>query len=111
MNKDRLDYMTESEFNELADTVFERIERAVDASGADIECSLHGGVLELEFEDGSKIIVNRHGPNREIWLAARSGGFHYAWQEGRWTSRRDGSELFGKLTELVKAGCGAAIKF
>ncbi len=103
--------MTESEFNELADTVFTRIEEAIDGSGEDIECSLMGGVLELEFDDGSKIIINRHTPNREIWLAAKSGGFHYAWQDGRWTSRRDGSELFGKLGELVKLGCGAAVAF
>ncbi len=103
--------MTESEFNELADAVFERIEQAVDRSGKDIECSLTGGVLELEFDDGSKIIINRHAPNREIWLAAKSGGFHYAWQDERWFSSRDGSELFGKLGELVKLGCGATLAF
>lgn len=102
--------MTESEFNELADAVFSRIEAGVDASDADLECSLIGGVLELEFEDGSKIIVNRHAPNREIWVAARSGGFHYAWQDGRWISRRDGSELYGKLAELIALGCGTPIK-
>lgn len=103
--------MTESEFNELADAVFKRIEQAVDASGADVEYSLIGGVLELEFDDGAKIIVNRHGPNQEIWVAAKSGGFHYAWQDGQWTSRRDGSELFGRLGELIEAGCGTAVRF
>ncbi len=103
--------MTESEFNELADAAFVRIEQGIDAGEADLECSLNGAVLELEFEDGSKIIINRHMPNREIWLAAKSGGFHYAWQDGQWVSRRDGSELFGKLGELVKSGCGASVKF
>ena len=103
--------MTESEFNELADAVFDRIEQALDATDADVEYSLAGGVLELEFEDGSKIIINRHAPNREIWLAAKSGGFHYAWQDGQWFSRRDGSELFGKLGELVQSGCGTAPAF
>lgn len=103
--------MTESEFNELADAVFARIEQAIDAGSADIECSLNGGVLELEFDDGSKIIINRHTPNREIWLAARSGGFHYSCQDGQWLSRRDNSELFGKLTELVHACCGVALSF
>ena len=88
-----------------------RIEQALDASDADIEYNLAGGVLELEFDDGSKIIVNRHAPNREIWLAARSGGFHYAWQDGQWYSRRDGSELYGKLGELVRLGSGANIGF
>jgi iron-sulfur cluster assembly protein CyaY len=103
--------MTESEFNELADAVFKRIEQAVDASEADVDYTLNGGVLELEFDDGSKIIVNRHTPNREIWLAAKSGGFHYAWRDGQWTSQRDGSELFGRLGELIRAGCGAAMGF
>lgn len=108
---DGRDYMTESEFNELADAVFARIEQAIDASGEDIECNLNGAVLELEFDDGSKVIINRHTPNREIWLAAKSGGFHYVWQDERWHSRRDGSELFGKLGELIQLGCGTAIKF
>ena len=103
--------MTESEFNELADAVFQRIEQAVDASGTDVECSTNGPVLELEFPDGSQIIINRHAPNREIWLAAKSGGFHYACQDGRWISRRDGSELFGKLAELIRLGTGTAISF
>lgn len=103
--------MTESEFNELADAVFKRIEQAIDASGADVEYNLAGGVLELEFEDDSKVIVNRHAPNQEIWLAARSGGFHYGYQDGNWISRRDGSELFSRLGELVEAGCGDSVSF
>lgn len=103
--------MTENEFNELADAVFARIEEVLDTSDAEIECSLNGGVLELDFDDGSKIIINRHAPNQEIWLAAKSGGFHYAFQDGRWFSRRDNSELFGRLEELVKSGCGTTVKF
>ncbi|OGS78628.1 MAG: iron donor protein CyaY [Gallionellales bacterium GWA2_55_18] len=92
--------MTESEFNQLTDTVFERIETAVDNSDGDIECNRSGNVLEVGFDNGQKIIINRHDVNREIWVAAKSGGFHYAWQGGAWHSRRDGSELFGKLAEL-----------
>jgi CyaY protein len=103
--------MTESEFNELTDAVFERIEKTLDASGTDIECSLNGPVLELEFDDDSKVIINRHGPNQEIWLAAKSGGFHYAMQDGQWVSKRDGSELFGKLEELVRLGSGKTLAF
>lgn len=103
--------MTESEFNELADAVFDRIEQTIDACGADIECNLNGPVLELEFGDGSQIVINRHAPNREIWLAAKSGGFHYAHQDGLWVSRRDGSELFSNLGRLVKIGAGEVVEF
>jgi len=103
--------MTENEFNELADAVFERIEQSIDASGADIECNLNGPVLELEFADSTQIVINRHAPNREIWLAAKSGGFHYAFQDGVWVSRRDGGEFFGKLSELVQLGSGEVVVF
>ncbi len=103
--------MTEREFNELADAIFKRIEAAIDDSGADIECTLNGGVMELEFDDGSKIIINRHAPNQEIWLAARSGGFHYSHHGGQWVSRRDRSELMSKLSDLVEAGSGEVITF
>lgn len=98
--------MNESEFKEQADEVFERIEAAIDASDADIEYDSNGTVLEMEFADGSKVIVNRHVPNKEIWLAAKSGGFHYAMTDGRWFSQRDGSELFTKLGELIQIGAG-----
>jgi len=103
--------MTESEFNELADAVFKHIEQSVDASSEEIECNLNGPVMELEFADESQIVINRHGPNQEIWLAAKSGGFHYAYHDGQWISRRDGSELFSKLGQLIKQIAGKTVSF
>jgi CyaY protein len=93
--------MNESEFNLLADAALAKIETACDACGVDVNRS--GNLLEVEFDSGSKIIVNRHDINQEIWVAAKSGGFHYSWQNGMWTSQRDGSELFANLTELFAA--------
>lgn len=101
--------MTESEFNTLADAVFQRIEHALD--GTDIDYDSNGMVLEIEFADGGKLIVNRHVPNREIWLAARSGGFHFGWQDDAWTSLREGDELFAKLAALIKTGSGEDFAF
>ncbi|MDH2915590.1 MAG: iron donor protein CyaY [Gallionella sp.] len=102
--------MTENDFNVAADAVFRRIEQANDDSDQDIDYDSNGVVMEIEFGNGSKIIVNRHAPNQEIWLAAKSGGFHYAVHDGDWISQRDGSELFAKLTELF-AEQGARIHF
>lgn len=101
--------MTESEFNRLADAIFTRIENALDANTEDVECSFNGPVLEIEFEDGSQIIVNRHTPNQEIWVAAKSGGFHFNLQDGQWRSKRDECELFGKLSELVQLATGKPV--
>lgn len=102
--------MEETEFNALAEAALARIEHALDACGADVDYQLQaGGVLELEFGDGSKIIINRHAAAREIWVAARSGGFHFRHEDGRWVGTRDGTELFAALGRLASEQAGEAI--
>ena len=66
-------------------------------------------MLEIEFADGSKIIVNRHAAAREIWVAARAGGFHFRWDGSAWRDTRQGSELFGELSKLVSAQGGEPV--
>ena len=102
--------MDETQFEALAAQALQRVERAVDASGIDADYELkEGGVLELEFADGSKIIVNRHGAAREIWVAARAGGFHFRWDGSAWRDTSDGSELFAALSRLVSAQSGTPV--
>lgn len=93
--------MTESEFLQLAERALDAIEQAVDAIDADIEASRAGNVLTLELADGSKVIVNTQAPMQQIWVAARSGGFHYLYRDGKWVDTRDGSELFATLSRLL----------
>jgi CyaY protein len=102
--------MDERQFEALASATLQAIERALDSSGveADIEPK-EGGILELEFDNGSKIIVNRHRAAREIWVAARSGGFHFRWDGSAWRDTRDGSELFSALSRLVSAQSGTGV--
>ena len=102
--------MNDSEFNTRADAALERIEAALTDSGADLDLSMvSSGVLEIEFADGSKIVVNRHGAAREIWVAARAGGFHFRWDGSIWRDTRDGSELMGALSRLVSMQAGEAV--
>jgi CyaY protein len=68
-----------------------------------VDCNRSGNLLELEFDNGAKIIINRHDINKEIWVAAKSGGFHYAYCDGAWKSQRDDSELYARLRELFAA--------
>jgi CyaY protein len=102
--------MDEREFNALADAALRRIEDAVERCGADVDLEVKpGGVLELEFDDGSKIIINRHTAAREIWVAAKSGGYHFRPQDGRWLGTRDGEELMAALGRCMSEQAGAAI--
>ena len=102
--------MDDRDFNALADSVLARIEGALEASDADIDFELAaGGVLEIEFADGSKIIVNRHGVAREVWVAARAGGFHFRWDGACWRDTRDGAELMEKLSALATQQAGETV--
>src|SRR5450830_857086 len=103
--------MTESEFLALADSALNAIEaaleQATDDTDLDVECSRSGNVLEIEcIDNGSKIIVNSQAPMQELWLAAKSGGFHYKYNGSQWVSTRDGSELYATLSAAVTDQAG-----
>jgi CyaY protein len=106
--------MSENEFLDLAESTLSTIEAALDRLNdedlIDVECKRSGNVLEIEFIDnGSKIIVNSQAPMQELWVAAKSGGFHYRRVDGAWINTRDGSELFAALSLLASAQGGAQV--
>src|SRR2546427_94190 len=87
--------MDETEFAGLAERVLERIEAALEESGVDADVERkEGGVLEIEYADGSRMVINRHAAAREIWVAAPSGGVHFRWGGAVWRDTREGRELF-----------------
>ena len=100
--------------NPLADAISQRREmlQAIRSTprlfDLDVEVK-PGGVLEIEFADGSKIIVNRHGVAREIWVAARSGGFHFRHDGSAWRDTRDGTELMAKLAAVAGQQAGEPV--
>lgn len=103
--------MDETVFNAHADAELGRIEEALEQCGAelDIECK-PGGVLEVEFDNGSKVIINRHTAAREIWVAAKSGGFHFRPEASTWISGRDGTELYALLSRVVSEQSGEQVR-
>ncbi len=106
--------MSETEFLDLAQSTLDQIESKMDRLNdedlLDVECKRSGNVLEIEFIDnGSKIIINSQAPMQEMWVAAKSGGFHYKRVDGQWINTRDGSELFAALSALASAQGGVAV--
>lgn len=102
--------MDESAFNALAEAELERIEACLEGCGVDLDVErVPGGGLEVEFADGSKMVINRHTAAREIWVAARAGGFHFAPGANGWIAGRDGAELYARLSELVSGQSGGAV--
>jgi CyaY protein len=106
--------MGESEFLAQAEAALDAIEAALDRLNdedvVDVECSRSGNVLEIEFIDnGTKIIVNSQAAMKELWVAARSGGYHYKQIDGQWINSRDNTELYASLSEMVSAQGGAQV--
>lgn len=103
--------MTDSEFINHSDAVFAHIEQALEDTGLDVDALRQGNVLELEFDNGDTIIVNRHEAQHELWIAAKSGGYHFAWRDDTWRSTRDDSEFFAVLAAAISAAAGEAFDF
>jgi CyaY protein len=100
----------EREFNQLADAMLARIEAALEASPSDLDFEIKpGGVIEIEFDSGTKVIVNRHTAAREIWVAARSGGYHFRPEGDRWLATRDGEELMTVLARCLSEQAGEPV--
>ena len=105
--------MTETEFIALTDRVLNAIGEALDASDADIDWRVLDGILEIDCSasdgSGGKIIVNRHVPNRELWLATKGGGFHYRY-DGAWRNTRGGDVLDAELRRALADQAGADVE-
>ena len=104
--------MNESEFYDIAEDTIEALQNAIDESGDDIDCEEVGGVLTLEFENRSKIIFSKQAPLRQLWMAARSGGFHFDYDgdNEQWIcDSGDREELYAMLSRLASEQSGEAI--
>lgn len=104
--------MNESDFDQLAEDTMAAIEDAIDASGMDIDYDSAGGILTLEFSNGSQIIINKQAPLSQIWVAARSGGFHFDYDADSecWRLQGRQDELFSCLSRYCSEQAGVAVE-
>ncbi len=101
--------MTESEFKQRVDDTIIAIEEAIDTAGADIDYESAAGILTLTIEsNGSQIIINRQTPVQQLWLATRTGGYHFDWSDeaGGWVRDSDGT-LFSQMLNQALVDQGA----
>ncbi|GAB4562716.1 MAG: iron donor protein CyaY [Rhizobacter sp.] len=107
--------LSDAQFHALAGAVLSTVEATVDQwlqdDVVDIDSHRTGGLLELSFPNGSKLVLNTQPPLHELWLAARSGGFHYKHVNGRWLDTREGREFFDALSACASEQSGLALRF
>ena len=103
------------EYERRARAVFESVEATVDRllqeDVIDIDASRTGGLVELAFPNGSRIVLNTQPPLHELWLAAQRGGFHFRPAAGGWVDGREGKEFFDVLSECASEQGGRRLVF
>jgi CyaY protein len=109
------DSLSDAEYHRAADKILAVIEATVDRwlqeDVIDIDAQRTGGLLELSFPAGGKIVVNTQPPLQEIWMAARTGGYHFRCVQQRWVDTKDGSEFFEGLSREASLQGGKPLRF
>ncbi|MDM0031623.1 iron donor protein CyaY [Variovorax sp. J22P271] len=107
--------MTDPEYMDRAEAALAAIERGCDRindeSDVDIDNQRVGGMITITFRNGSQLIVNLQKPLQEIWLAARSGGYHYRHDGRGWVDTKTGEEFFGNLSREATLQAGQPLQF
>lgn len=117
MNTAPIEFETldDSEYGRRSEAVLESVESTVDRllqdDVIDIDASRTGGLLELSFPNGSKMVLNTQPPLHELWLAAQRGGFHFRSARGRWIDGREGREFFDVLSACASEQGGRPLLF
>ena len=107
--------MTDLEYLDHAETLLRSVEMQCDQlneqADADIDNQRVGGMVTLVFANQSQVVINLQKPLHEVWLAARSGGYHYKWVDGDWRDTKSGECFFDRLTQSATEQAGAALQF
>ena len=105
--------LSEARFHDLVDLIQQKIEDVFDDSGLDVDLENSAGVLTVRFENGSQLILSRQEPIRQLWLAARSGGFHFDYDADSdgWLCDSSEERLGEMLTRITLEQGGEALEF
>lgn len=105
--------LTEARFHDLVDATQQALEDIFDESGLDVDLENSAGVLTVKFENGSQLIFSRQEPLCQLWLAARSGGFHFDYdeEEKRWSHDTSDELLSEMLARITQEQAGVELDF
>jgi CyaY protein len=107
--------MTDLEYMDQAERLLTQVEASCDRineeTDADIDNQRVGGMVTLTFANRSQIIINLQKPLHEVWLAARSGGYHYKFDGLHWQDTKGQGEFWDSLSRYASAQAGQAMRF
>jgi CyaY protein len=97
--------MDEARYNQLISAAFKRIVAAADGLDPDVlEADSTGDMVTLTARSREKCIVNTQRAVRQVWVAGKSQGIHFSYDEASGTWKDDkgrGLELFTFVADVV----------
>ena len=102
--------MTESEFNEIIDNLIMNIEDQLDNADTEIDYETSAGILTITMENNSQIIVNRQASQFQLWLAAKSGGYHFEYINEQWLDTKSADTFIKVLNDCIFQQSGEQLK-
>lgn len=103
--------MNESQYHQMADDLLIELQDSIDEVDFDLDYESAGGIVEVIFPNGSKIIVNKQAPLMQIWVATKFNGHHFEWKDGQWIDNRSGEEFWTLLNDSGSKQAGVEISF
>jgi len=101
--------MNDSEYHQLADEFLIQLQDAIDDEEFDLDYETAGGIVEIMFPNGTKIIVNKQAPLHQLWVATKFNGHHFEYIDGQWIDNRTGSELWTLINDAATRQAGEPI--
>ena len=86
-------------------------DRINELTDADIDNQRVGSMVTLVFSNRSQIVINLQKPLHEIWLAARSGGYHYKFDSTAWKDTKGQGEFFDSLSRYASEQAARPLVF
>lgn len=101
--------MLDAEFHEIVDDLIMQLEDELEEFPEDLDIENAAGILTIQFPNGSTIVVSRQIANHEVWVAAKSGGFHLSSQPEGWFCNTTEEYLPGLMGRVVSEQLGRAV--
>jgi CyaY protein len=118
-NNSGVETIDDKQFHQLGSNLLHSIELALEAADDKLDLDLDverqgSNVINIRFRDKSVIVINTQPPLHEIWVAAKSGGYHYRWAgtmlKPLWLDTKTGKEFLSDLSEFASAQAGQSVQ-
>ena len=118
-NNSGVETIDDKQFHQLGSNLLHLIELALEAADDKLDLDLDierqgSNVINIRFRDKSVIVINTQPPLHEIWVAAKSGGYHYRWAgtmlNPLWLDTKTGKEFLSDLSEFASAQAGQLVQ-